>query len=464
MKRALLPLAVLLALGGCVLPSPPNTQALYTEELTELEGRQSWQGTQSIIPVSADWASLFNDAALTQLISEALEHNRNLRAAAARIDAAAARVTIDSAGIVPQVNLAARGGVKAGDATNQVNGFLLNVSWELDLWGRVRATARASEAQYASAEADYYWAQQAIAASVAQYWFSAIELNRMIDLQQGWLAEQQKLVTLTSQRVKTGIDSPTAETDQLLKLQAGQDQLAQLRLARTQTLQALEVLVGRYPAAELQTSATLPALPPALAAGTPTDLLERRPDVIAAERRVAAAFYATEAAKAARLPRLNLAAGLSVIESDVFVLKDIDNPNLGGSVSLLAPIFNGGALKAQVDAFSAQQREAVAGYGQVAINAIREVEASLAAEQSLAVRRAVLTQSSAAAQRQVDAEVVRVRVGKTSPLALAARQQALLTTEMTLLAVQAQSRRQRVATHLALGGDARTGDVQAAKQ
>jgi outer membrane protein, multidrug efflux system len=136
--------------------------------------------------------------------------------------------------------------------------------------------------------------------------------------------------------------------------------VSQLELARLQALRALEILIGRYPAAAIETAARLPSMPRPVPVGLPSELLERRPDVIAAERRVASAFYGIEEAKVARLPRISLTASLTSVSSNLFVLKERSNPLVSLGASLLAPIFLGGALQAQVDIRTAEQAQAVA--------------------------------------------------------------------------------------------------------
>src|SRR5204863_648509 len=132
--------------------------------------------------------------------------------------------------------------------------------------------------------------------------------------------------------------------------------------ARAQALRSLELLLGRYPAAEIAVAQRLAPMPAAVSVGMPAELLERRPDVIAAERRVAAAFSRVGEAKAARLPRIALTAGGSNISSDVFVLKDRSNPAFSFGANLVAPIYQGGVLQAQVEIRTAEQKEAVADY------------------------------------------------------------------------------------------------------
>ena len=443
---------MLLSLAGCMTQTAPDRQALQDQQLPEIAKRQKWTQADGTEAVGSGWLTAFNDPRLNALIKEALEHNRNLQAGAARVEQAREMTTIDSAGLFPSLNFGLREGVKASNSTGDIVGWLLNVSWELDLWGRVRYQSNAAKAQAASAEADLHWARESLAAAVAKTWFGALQNHELVQLQGAWIKEQEALVGITEQRVRIGAMAKSDLYEAQFRLQQARDSLAQLQLANVQSIQALEILLGRYPDASLTVAGGLPALPSAPPKGIPTNLLERRPDLIAAEQRVATAFNRARSAEAARLPKLSLAAGLSSIRSDMFLLKDIDNPSLGGSISILAPIFNGGALKAQANIFSAQQKEASIAYGALAMQAIQEVEGSLAAEQSLAQRVLLLEGGMREQQRLREVDTVRVRIGSRDPRALHSRKQLLLSTQMNLTQTRGAQLAQRVSTVLALGG------------
>jgi multidrug efflux system outer membrane protein len=196
----------------------------------------------------------------------------------------------------------------------------------------------------------------------------------------------------------------------------------------------------------------LPAQPDAIPAGLPSELLERRPDVIAAERRVAAAFNRIHESKAARLPSISLTTGLSAISSELFVLKDRDNPTWNAGASLLMPIFRGGALKTQVEIRTAEQKQAVASYAEVGLRAFGEVEAALSAEIAAREREAILAETLVDTQRALDIVRTQFKVGSTDLRFVTQRQLALEATQAALLRVQAEQRVQRVNLHLALGG------------
>jgi outer membrane protein TolC len=194
------------------------------------------------------------------------------------------------------------------------------------------------------------------------------------------------------------------------------------------------------------------APPPPLPVGLPSQLLERRPDVIAAERRVAAAFDRIGEARAARLPKIGLTAGGSSISSDVLVLKDRSNPVWGFGANLLAPLFQGGALQAQVDIRTAEQKQAVAAYASAGLRAFGEVENALAADIALRERLAVLDATVRDNERALELARIQFRVGSADQRTVEQRLIALYGARTTRLQVQGQQLAQRVNLYLALGG------------
>ena len=195
-----------------------------------------------------------------------------------------------------------------------------------------------------------------------------------------------------------------------------------------------------------------PRQPDAVPAGLPSELLERRPDVVAAERRVAAAFNRVGEAKAARLPTIALTTGVSSISSELFVLQDHDNPVWNLGASLLAPIYKGGALKTQVEIRTAEQKQAVAAYASIGLRAFGEVENALASEIAARDRERILAETLSHSQRALDIVQTQFKVGSTDLRFVNERQLALNTTSAALIRVQAEQRVQRVNLHLALGG------------
>ena len=193
------------------------------------------------------------------------------------------------------------------------------------------------------------------------------------------------------------------------------DRLRQIELAREQALRALELLVGRYPAAEIAVADRLSRLPPPVPVGMPSQLLERRPDVIAAERRVAAAFDRVGEARAAQLPRISLTAGGSSVSSDLIELKDTNNPIWSFGGNLIAPLYQGGVLRAQVEIRSAEQKQAVADYARIGQRAFGEVENALAAENALRDREAILEATVRDSARALELAQIQYPRGQRRP-------------------------------------------------
>jgi outer membrane protein TolC len=184
----------------------------------------------------------------------------------------------------------------------------------------------------------------------------------------------------------------------------------------------------------------------------PSELLERRPDVVAAERRVAGAFYRTEEAKAARLPKITLTANFTSLSSELFVLKSHDNPVVSFGAGLLQPIFLGGQLQAQVEIRTAEQQQAVAEYGKVSSRAFAEVEDALSNGFALADRETILMSAVRENSRGLELAGVRFRVGSGDLRGVQQQQLALYSAQVALLRVQSERLVQRVNLHLALGG------------
>jgi len=185
----------------------------------------------------------------------------------------------------------------------------------------------------------------------------------------------------------------------------------------------------------------------------PLEMLERRPDLIAAERRVAAAFNRVGEAKAAQLPRLNLNANIAGISSDILQLQDdFDNPTGGVGANLLAPIYQGGALTTQVEIKTLEQKEATADYARMALRAISDVENTLAAGATLAERNQILQRTVADNQRALELTQTRFRVGQSDLRTVRQQELEVYAARLALLRVQSEQLAQRVNLHLALGG------------
>jgi outer membrane protein TolC len=185
----------------------------------------------------------------------------------------------------------------------------------------------------------------------------------------------------------------------------------------------------------------------------PLEMLERRPDLVAAERRVAAAFNRVGEARAARLPTISLNASVSALSSDVLQLQDdFENPSAGAGGKIFAPIYNGGALRAQVELRTAEQKEAVAAYGSRVLLALQDVENALSASAILAERVAILERVLADQRRTLDLDQRSYEIGRTDMRAVQQQQQQVQAAQVDYVRARSEELAQRVNLHLVLGG------------
>ncbi|KRG71485.1 efflux transporter outer membrane subunit [Pseudoxanthomonas dokdonensis] len=449
-----LALAWLWLAGGCATLSPPDHQQIQAQALGGAQPPAQWASVAATGEVSDAWIASFGDRRLDALVAEAIAHNTDLRIAATRVQQADAAVDVAQGQLYPAIGVLARASSKPiDDLVAVVSGAVLKVWWEIDLWGRLRYARNAAVASRDASSADYRFARQSIAAATARAWFLVAETAQQREIAMAMADSGQQLVTLSQQRWKVGAGSEQDVTLARANLALYQDSVQQIDLAHRQASRALEVLLGRFPRAELEAGA-LPTMPDPVPAGIPAQVLERRPDLIAAEHRVAAAFNRVGEAKAARLPGLTLGANAGRIADDLNGLengRDRSIESAGGS--LVAPIFLGGTLSAQVQLRNAEQEQALADYARLALQAVQEVEDALDAEQVLAERERILRAALVDNQRTLELQQSAFGVGKIDMRAVAQSGLAVYAAQVVLLQVQRERLSRRVGLHLALGGD-----------
>jgi NodT family efflux transporter outer membrane factor (OMF) lipoprotein len=444
-------LTVMVLVGACAVKAPPDVETLKKDTALPVPLGFTTVGPTPGLVVGG-WIAGFGDEQLTAAVAEGIARSPDLLAGAARVEQAMLAAKQAGAKLWPSADLLARGGGKLSGDGSGLQGAVLSVNWELDLWARVRAGRAAVAADASAIELDYEYARQSLAGAVARLWFIATEAELQANTARDTIREAEDLVRLAQVRLDVGIGSD--EDVSVARANAGtyRDALRQIEAARTESLRALELLIGRYPAAAIAVTSQFPGQPPSVPVGLPSDLLERRPDVVAAERRVAAAFHRIQEAKAARLPRIALTTGVSAISSDLFELKDHDNPVWNVGANLMMPLFQGGALKRQVEIRTVEQRQALFAYAGVGLRAFGEVENALSNEIAAREREAILAQTLADNQRAFELVRTQFEVGKTDLRFVSQRQLALNATRSSIIRMQAEQRVQRVNLHLALGG------------
>lgn len=448
--------ATLILSSGCVnLPQAPTGQQLLKEGLPDSDQvREQWASRSKEGNVDAAWIKSFRDSALEAYVGEVVAGNLELGAALQAVEAAAAAARQAGALLLPQLNAAGNSSRldRSGGDGSDSSELSAQLSWELDLWGRVRASRAAAGASYRATEAEYQDARLSLAALAAKAWYLATETYLQLEYAREIVGIQRKRLDLVTIKFEEGELSPKEKHLASADLNAAQDRLQQVSLAHRNALRTLEVLAGKYPAARQQISRRYVPVPPAVPAGVPSALIERRPDLRAAGEQVAAAFNLVTEAKAARLPRISLTAAAGRASNDLLDLLDQGPDFWTAGGNFIAPLYQGGALKEQVVIRTAEQKAALALFGQKSLNAFNEVETALDGEAILRNRERYLKGALDDNQEALDIAQKQFDAGKLDLLSVLQMQERVISAKIAWINIRNTRLAQRIDLHLALGG------------
>ncbi|MEZ5957176.1 MAG: efflux transporter outer membrane subunit [Hyphomonadaceae bacterium] len=419
---------------------------------------------------AATWLDDLNAPEMSTLAREALAGSPDLQVVEARYRASRwrARGSFGS-NLLPSLSIGAdatRSEEPTGTEERIRTEFMTSsvvASWEIDLWGRLTSRAMAADLSADAARRDLDDARLSVAGQSSQAWVDLIEAQQLLALAQEDLTTRERALDLTQRRYDAGLISS-------LNLRTARSQVASARAGQAQAQDALLIasrrlqeIMGRYPDGTLRAEGELPELGPLAAAGAPADLLERRPDVRAAEFRMRAAGFRIHEARAAMLPRLTLraSAGATDLGPNPALNNIDDSVNMVSNIvaGLTMPIFNGGALLSESRATVADRRAAAATYVRTSIAAWREVEGTISADQSFEVREeqfAIAANEAREAQALAEREYAR---GVATLFELIDAYTRRIDAERGLITARAARVSNRISYHVALGGGARTGGI-----
>lgn len=464
LRRALpLPAALLLFCGGChKAHTPPGPNLKVPSRFT---------ASRTIAPRAATgWIAEIGDRKLTSLIDEAMRYNNDLAVSAARLRSARANVQLAGAALLPQISTEGSGsrrksvveGPDGMGGTRTVNNYAstynigANLNWEVDLWGRLLNRKRAAVADMQAAAADHHAFKLSLAANVARSWFSAAEAELQVQLGR----DTVKSLESNLRFVERGVDLGTSDVLDLRLTRAnleGSRGNLEARLRQwDEAKRSLEVLLGRYPSNQIKVTGDLPGLRRNVPAGLPSELLLRRPNLVASERRLAAASERIVESKKDFLPSFSLTGSTGTSSEQ---LGRLLNPKylawaIAGNAA--QPLFQGGRLAGNLERAKAQYDEAVASFQQNALQAFREVETALSAETFLS--RQVLAQEKAVVESLAAEELAweQYSNGLVDGLTWLEAQRRSFNAGSSLLQLKNLRLQNRIDLHLALGGDFRT--------
>ncbi|OWY29016.1 RND transporter [Herbaspirillum robiniae] len=463
LKPLLLALAASFALAACSV-GPDYARPQMDEAPAVFKEGQNWNPAQPRdLAANGKWWEMFGDPQLNALVDQVDISNQNLALAEANFRAAMALVQSSRAAYSPTLDASASAtrsrsssssssSSSAGAGVRNSYSFALNASWEADVWGKVRRDVEASSASAQASAADLAAARLSAQASLAQ---SYLQL-RVLDAQQKLLEETveayQRSYQLTQNQYAAGMAAKSDVIQAQSQLKTAQASALDNGVTRAQTEHAIALLVGKTPSNFTLPKAPLAAAAPLIPQGVPSMLLERRPDVAAAERRVASANAKIGVAKAAYFPSLTLSAS-GGYQSSTFA----DWFSLPGRVWSLGPqlaqsIFDGGARRAATDQAIATYDGTVASYKQTVLTAFQEVEDNLAALRILEQEAAVQDEALQAARQAVVLVTNQYKAGTVSYVNVITAQATALSAERSSLDIRNRRMAASVLLAKALGG------------
>ena len=445
-------------LAGCMTVGPDYTAPPV--QPVQLQGTAD-PAFSSVSPV-ADWWSQFNDPVLTQLMHGALAGNLDLRIAMARVRMARAAFTEQRLDQLPHVTAggsqdrrkqpdASQGGERVFSETYQL-GF--DAGWELDLFGRQRRAAEAARADLGAERDNLLDAQVTVAAEVARNYFELRGTQKRIAVARQTLVNLRDTQQLTETRWKLGAGSELDVQSSRARLKAIEADIPLLEVSEVQSRHRLAVLLGQRPEAldALLQPREVPAFAQALPLGDTTDLLRRRPDVRAAERRLAAATARVGVATADLFPRISVSGFVGFLGGDANGLVNGSNKAWSLTPSISWAAFDFGTVRARLRASKAQADGVAAEYEKTVLLALEDTENALtryAKEQS---RLAIIAEQAEAARRAEALAQIQYREGSQDFLALLDAQRNQLAADDALAAAEATVNVNVVSVYKALGG------------
>ena len=468
----LVPIA-LIGLSSCQVTSPPDAKPFAT-----IKAPAHWVADSShTSPSVADryWISNFNDPNLNAFVASVLENNKDLKAAQSRVEIAAANARIVGADRLPQVGadfgaqrnnqnfigfpIAGGGSGPLSSYYNQF-GVGLNMSWELDLWGQIKAGQQAAIAEFEASEFDRATAELSLSGQAVKAWFALAETRDQISLTRLTIRKFSETEDLLRGRFERGIEENGRNfASELLLAQsdvarAKENLNSELELAQ-RTSRQLEVLAGSFPAGQAGDTAKLPGLPGPVPAGLPATLLDRRPDLAVAERQIASADERLLEAKRALLPTISLTGSFGTASDDISDILDSNFSVWSMAANAAQPILQGGRLRANIARREAEMDLTVSNFEQTALVAFSEVENALAAERYLKNRVNFQTESARMTTQAYNRALEEFENGTGNILTVLSAQQQAFVINSQLLSLRRLLLDNRVDLYLALGGSFR---------
>jgi NodT family efflux transporter outer membrane factor (OMF) lipoprotein len=443
-------LATTISVSGCIPPRPEIPKAASVAPPAD------WRGSKGTgRAIDATWWQGFGDPVLAQLVEAALANNDDLAIAAARVDEARAQTALARSQLLPALDAAA-----AAQRSRSVNAFgkpvvqnsggpQLQLSFDTDLFGRLKNADAAAKAALLASEGARDTVRLAVISATASSYITLRALDARLTTARETLTSRAEALRIARRRATVGYTSMLELRQAEAEYKATEQLVPIAALAVTRQEDSLSVLIGQPPAAIARGIAIDRLAAPAIPDGLPADLLRRRPDLFAAEQQIVAADRNLDSARAAFLPDIRLT-GTSGVALSSLLADPITIWSIGASV--LAPIFEGGRLRAQSDTAAARRDQAAFGYRKTALTAFREVEDALATTQRTSEQVDALQGQRDALAAALHLATNRYHAGYAAYLDVLDAERGLLNAELVLIQARADRLNAYVSLYQAMGG------------
>ncbi|MBK8091376.1 MAG: efflux transporter outer membrane subunit [Verrucomicrobiaceae bacterium] len=452
---------------GQIVTVGPDFQPPANSVPTKYKSTIQWRAVRPLDDLPrGNWWRVFRDSQLNELLRQATADNQSLKAAIARFDQARAAAGIARANFFPSASA-------TGNATNQMTSenmpspfplhglrydgpsydVPLEFSWEIDLWGKIRRQAEAAQAEAAAAANAMQNVLLGLHGDVAANYFRLRALDgelRTVREAVGW---RRRALEIAQARVKAGAGSELEQAQAETEIATAEAEISALQNQRDQLENAIALLLGANPSRfKIKTQdATLPA-PPSVPVGVPSDLLERRPDIAAAERTLAATTAQIGATKALFFPSVKLFGRGGFLSGDVDQLFEITSLNWNVGPSISVPLFSGGKTLAGMERVRAAHDEALAHYRQAVLTSLHDVENALAALRNLSTQNEAQVRATGSAQKAAEMAKTRYEAGTGPYLEVIEANRTLLMVQRAMATLAGQRLIATVSLIKALGG------------
>ncbi|OHX67679.1 TolC family protein [Flammeovirga pacifica] len=439
------------------LKEAPNQEEIR-EDNTALDNMRipdDWvfQDMDSTQKMNLDWVKEWETQNIDALIEEAYQYNADVQIASSRIEQANQGLKLAKSRMKPQVGAGGSAGyLPVQNSAGPAYG-IVNASWEIDLWGKLRYGNKSAETMIYSAEYAQKKLKQVLSASIARAYYTSIYIVEQKELLNDAIETTESMSEFNKARLKVGVAKESDVLQMDAQIAKYKESLVILDQMELDVKRSIELLMGRYPKGELAIEESLMDLSTELPEEFPMSLLENRPEIMISQYAVAKAFYDKEVAKASRWPSVSLNTSFGGVNQTLQGMWHLSNPifTLGGS--LVTPIFTGGAIKANIAIQNEQQKQAVLYYAKSYLNALSEVETSLNGVQAVEGR---FEQSNIALenlQRTYELSEKQYQVGNENMYTLLQKQLQLIDESTNQLNLKYEKIAQRINLYMALGGD-----------